>query len=376
MADLTGNQASAAVPIDSVAAAANPSSPPALERNFHSRCALLVDLNGPAIAESFGSSKIKAHLSTYRVAPHNPCVSVRLRFPLGHDITFCFPRGRYTSTNEPAGTETTKRFVGAQAISAQDLLVATGYPVYRLKFTYSELCDIERSEFCIGRHLEHFIQATYQDANRPPRGKLWPLFIDCVGFFVRVDQATEHVKGTKSLDASRITILAPYAANVDFQGKMCKKPEYDILKDMPQASTIDGSQGQENDIIIVVVGTTFPYPGFGFTAVTSRLNVLFTRQRCGPVIVGDTNMKGVVDVPEGKGKGKIKESDVVKCMLVHTPTGDTAYFKPTARLKRYRHLYTNKRVARVVVRSKDRCSDEAKSKGKDNAGIGEAITGV
>lgn len=286
------------------------------------------------------------------------------------------------------------RFAHDASISALEFLQASGYPVCRLTtqlrmanglfdwiadavykdvpFTYGECCDIDLPAFKIGRQLESFIARTYPDVARPPPGKLWPAFIDCVGSFVAVDKSTgsrlcrDQVKvaldfaaqlvRAESVDPAKITILAPYAANVSLISKMRKKPEYEVLKGLPNASTVDAYQGMENDIIIVVMGTAFPRPGFGFTAVQSRLNTLFTRQRCGLVIVGDIGMEGVVDVPNGKGKRKRKrktEASEVKAVAVETLSGDRVMVRPTALLKMYRSLYRNKRVGSVVVRDKD-----------------------
>ncbi|KAK2029201.1 hypothetical protein LX32DRAFT_693439 [Colletotrichum zoysiae] len=79
-------------------------------------------------------------------------------------------------------------------------------------------------EFSIGRELGESIQAMRQEMNRPPNGKLWPLFIDCKGSSVWVGKATgskecrDQVKvsadtaldfaNTKNTDATRNTILA------------------------------------------------------------------------------------------------------------------------------------------------------------------------
>ncbi|PKK39612.1 hypothetical protein CI102_15039, partial [Trichoderma harzianum] len=60
---------------------------------------------------------------------------------------------------------------------------------------------------------------------------------------------------------------------------MRKNAVYEALKGVPPASTVDSFQGQENDIIFVVMGTTYPRPRPGFTSQEQRLNVIFIR-RC------------------------------------------------------------------------------------------------
>ncbi|EHK15922.1 uncharacterized protein TRIVIDRAFT_9480, partial [Trichoderma virens Gv29-8] len=69
-----------------------------------------------------------------------------------------------------------------------------------------------------------------------------------------------------------------------------KKAAYEALKGIPPPSTVDSFQGQENDIVIVVMGTAHPKPGPGFTSHEQRLNVMLTRHRCGLVVVGDINV--------------------------------------------------------------------------------------
>lgn len=53
---------------------------------------------------------------------------------------------------------------------------------------------------------------------------------------------------------------------------------------MQPPTTVDSFQGQENDVVVVVMGTASPKPGPGFTSDSQRLNVMLTRQQCGLVI--------------------------------------------------------------------------------------------
>ncbi|KAF6807006.1 DNA helicase [Colletotrichum musicola] len=104
-------------------------------------------------------------------------------------------------------------------------------------------------------------------------------------------------------------------------------------------------------------------PGYGFTAQESRLNVLFTRQRCGLVIVGDIHMDGI----RGKGNAGGK----AKAVKVETITGDTMMMKPTALLKMYRSLHHNNRVGSVVVRGQDDGKGGDEWKGPEKGGQNE-----
>ncbi|KAF6844686.1 DNA helicase [Colletotrichum musicola] len=92
-----------------------------------------------------------------------------------------------------------------------EILIAAGYPVYRLKVqlrmanglfdwisdtiypdipsTCADSCNVDKPQFTIGHELEDFIQAKYLDVERPPKGKILPVFIDCVGSIVKQDQS-------------------------------------------------------------------------------------------------------------------------------------------------------------------------------------------
>ena len=239
------------------------------------------------------------------------------------------------------------RLVEDSKISPLEFLQASGIPVYRLltqlrmaegmydwlsdliysdvPFTYAASCNIDLPQFAVGRELEAYIQGKYPEETPPPAGKLWPVFVHCEGSRVYVDEITKskrsphqvkialdfalHFVKTKGVDPVRLAVIAPYAANVDLINRICKRPEYSALSTMKPAATVDSFQGQEGDIVFVIMGTAYPNPGPGFTSDESRLTVLISRQKCGLVVVGDINVTGVFegeDGGDGKGKGKGK----------------------------------------------------------------------
>lgn len=127
-----------------------------------------------------------------------------------------------------------------------------------------------------------------------PEGKLLPVFVHTPGSRVHTDEATGSKKSvdqvtialdfmvdlvkSKNIDTSKIGIISPYAANVELLDCIIrKKAAYEALKGIPPASTVDSFQGQENDIIFVVMGTAYPRPGPGFTSQEQRLNVMLTQ---------------------------------------------------------------------------------------------------
>ncbi|KAG7118005.1 DNA polymerase alpha-associated DNA helicase A like protein [Verticillium longisporum] len=211
-------------------------------------------------------------------------------------------------------------------ISALGFIQASGVPVFRLKcqlrmgkglfdiianeiypdvpFTYGASCDISLPGFSSGRLLEKYIHERFPKVSAPVEGTFSPIFINCPGsrvftdprsgsrkcpdqIKVALDFAVDLIK-TNHGKAEDIVVLSPYAANVEAIGHMRKKrPEYTAaLINMPESSTIDGYQGRENDIVIVVMGTS-KSTGPLFTSNENRLNVMFTRQRCGLVVVGE-----------------------------------------------------------------------------------------
>jgi hypothetical protein len=206
-------------------------------------------------------------------------------------------------------------------------------------------------------------------AMRPsPPGKLLPVFVHCENSYVYVDQrsgskmcrvqvqvgldiAVDLV--ARGIDPHHITVLSPYSANVELIGRRRRQPQYMALATMAPASTVDAFQGQENDIIIVVMGTAFPRPGPGFTADANRLNVLLTRQRCGLVVVGDVNIRKQVEGKDkdkdkdkadvkGRGKGKGKQRD--PNFLVISSTGEKHYLRAPMLQHIYRNMVEHGRV--------------------------------
>ncbi|KAK3290860.1 P-loop containing nucleoside triphosphate hydrolase protein [Chaetomium fimeti] len=212
-------------------------------------------------------------------------------------------------------------------ISPLSFLAASGLPVYRLRiqlriaeglfdwvaehlysevnFTYGPSCAIVRPQFQAGHVLERLLRS-YPGVRPSPPGKFLPVFLHCEGAYVHVDPRTGSKRcpdqveealrfaaklAGEGVNAAKITILSPYAANVELIRRMRKLPAYRSLMTMGDASTVDAFQGQENDIVIVVMGTAFPQPGPGFTTDPHRLNVLLTRQRCGLVVVGDIDIR-------------------------------------------------------------------------------------
>jgi hypothetical protein len=203
-------------------------------------------------------------------------------------------------------------FVGDGKMSAMAFLQATGLPTYRLNMQlrmaagmfdlvcgiiykgldmkYAPSCDIDRPEFETGRLLEAYIQEKYPgEATPPPQGKLSPVFLDCPGSKVFLNQLTGSKSSrdqviaaldfmidfatAKGVDPAKFILIAPYADNVELASRLRETSKYACLASMAPASTVDGFQGKEGDIVFVVMGTAHPFPGPGFTSDAQRLNV-------------------------------------------------------------------------------------------------------
>ncbi|KAI9166633.1 ATP-dependent helicase [Paramyrothecium foliicola] len=230
------------------------------------------------------------------------------------------------------------RHVADGRISALEFLLAAGIPAYRLHtqlrmaegmfnsvasliykdvpLKYGDDCVITSPRFRSGRLLENFMRQRYPNLRAPPPNTLLPIFVHCEGSRVWKDDMTGYqvcpdqcevaldladaFVRHMEIDASTIIMLAPYNANVACIRKLRRSSKYSAIAAMPKATTIDGFQGGEGDIIIAVMGTAHPQFGPGFTADTQRLNVLLTRQKAGLVVIGDIYV-GISE--DGKAKG-------------------------------------------------------------------------
>ncbi|KAL7906789.1 AAA domain-containing protein [Trichoderma velutinum] len=213
-------------------------------------------------------------------------------------------------------------------VSALLFFQASGIPK-RVTHVYATSCNIATASFDSGKALENYIQEKYPTVTSSPECKLLPVFIHAPGARVHTDDTTVSKRSndqptaaldfavdlvkSKNIDPSKIVVIAPYAANVDLLDYMIrKKPAYKELKGIPPPSTVDSFQGQENDIVIVVMGTA-PKPGPGFTTHEQRLNVMLTwhRFRCSrcSVVVDSMNVTGELVDDEGNDLSKANFND-------------------------------------------------------------------
>lgn len=206
-------------------------------------------------------------------------------------------------------------------------MVAAGmYP--EVPFKYGPNCDINLEQFAPGRALEKYLARKYSGLRAPPEGELTPVLLhrpDSVVWKdpksgsktcrdqvrVGLDFAADLVRESE-VEAAHIAIICPYKANVKLVEKWRKREKYGVLAGMQPCCTVDGFQGREAEIIVVIMGTSEKSRP-GFTCFEQRLNVLLTRQRSGLVIITDLYSvpkirDSLVDGGKAKkGKGKAEE---------------------------------------------------------------------
>ncbi|KXH48541.1 hypothetical protein CSAL01_12245 [Colletotrichum salicis] len=182
------------------------------------------------------------------------------------------------------------------------------YPTIPVR--YSPICNIDLPEFEIGHRLESHFRERFPELLAPAKGKFAPIFVHCKGTKVQMNPVTGSKRcpvqvrtalnlandfvTAESVEPSKLVILSPSKPNVELLNRWAGQ-KYPDLAGMRPASTINGYQGKESDIVFVVIRTKFRNPGPGFTQSRNRLNVLLTRQRCGLVIVGDINVVGPME---------------------------------------------------------------------------------
>lgn len=80
----------------------------------------------------------------------------------------------------------------------------------------------------------------------------------------------------KPVGVGNLTIIFPYAGNVDLTNQLLDSDEFAGLAAISPAATVDSFKGHEGDIVVLVMGTRAE-SGPGFTARVRRLNVMLTR---------------------------------------------------------------------------------------------------
>ncbi|KAM0264320.1 hypothetical protein ACHAQJ_000810 [Trichoderma viride] len=189
-------------------------------------------------------------------------------------------------------------------------------------FEYAPGCDPSLESHADGAKLEVFLKQRFPAISPPAPDTMEPVCVHCPGSFTWRNPST----GSKSnvmqcevalrllvdlvnvakVDPLHIGIIAPYKANVAIMERWIEqKSDYSVLRGMAPPATVDSYQGQEADIMCVILGTT-KTSGPGFTNKVNRLNVMLSRQKSGLIVVGDIKLAAFEQAQQQKGKGKGK----------------------------------------------------------------------
>lgn len=250
---------------------------------------------------------------------------------------------------------------------ANDLFGLSHREVYRdLPFEYGPRCDISLPDHTLGRKLEAYMQARHPELTPPATKTLAPIFVHCDRTFCHVDKATGSKSNRKQvklamdflvdlvgegIPPSNIVVICPYKANVEIIESWRKRqPKYEVLEPMPRAATVDSFQGQEGDIVVVVMGTTTAV-GPGFTKDENRLNVMLSRQKSGLVIFGDIAVGGkfIKEDPKTEADKKWQKKEESTGQLGVPKDGGLAWVKAAMLQNVYKNLAKRGRVVTMSL---------------------------
>ncbi|RKL38840.1 hypothetical protein BFJ72_g6970 [Fusarium proliferatum] len=252
--------------------------------------------------------------------------------PGGARDYFGDPTIQTTSEKEPGSENYYNRFAGDGQLSGLEFLQASGLPVFRLdtqvrmakgmydlaaQVFYPQLPlqyhqrdhNITNQQPDVGRELEAYVRMKYPKLRKPLGGILHqPLFIHRQNSTIYRDvdgsQACQEqdsavlsfVAGLvthSAIDPAQIVILTPWFANAALIERKRSQKRFELLKNMPEAATIESYRGREADIVVVVMSTTRD-TGPDITANEHLLITMLTRHKSGLAIFGDICTSGVI----------------------------------------------------------------------------------
>lgn len=242
------------------------------------------------------------------------------------------PTVQTTGEKEPGSENYYNRFAGDGQLSALKFLQASGFPVLRLDTQFrmaKGMYDLAAQVFYpqvplqyhqpdhnmteqqpdVGRKLEAYVRMKYPKSRKPPVGILnQPLFIHRQNSTIYKDvdgsQACQEQDSAvlsfiaglvthSAIDPAQIVILTPWYANAALIERKRNQKRFELLKNMPEAATIESYRGREADIVVVVMSTTRD-TGPDITANEHLLITMVTRHKSGLVIFGDICTSGVI----------------------------------------------------------------------------------
>ncbi|KAF9772331.1 hypothetical protein IL306_009964 [Fusarium sp. DS 682] len=241
------------------------------------------------------------------------------------------PIVRSVSEKEPASENYYNRFAKDGQISGLEFLQASGLPVFRLdtqvrtvkgmydlasEIFYPELplryhtsLAMEDKRLDVGRELEAYARMKYPELRKPPEDiRHQPIFVHRQDSTIYQDsdgsQACQEqdsavlsfIAGLVThsvIEPAQIVILTPWAANATLIERKRSQKKFELLKNMPEATTIESYRGREADIVFIVMSTTRD-TGPSITTDEQLLITMLTRHKSGLVIFGDICASGVI----------------------------------------------------------------------------------
>ncbi|QGI70925.1 hypothetical protein CEK27_003254 [Fusarium fujikuroi] len=222
------------------------------------------------------------------------------------------PTVQTTGEKEPGSENYYNRFAGDGQLSGLEFLQASGLPVLRLDTQFrmaKGMYDLAAQVF----YPQVPLQCHQPDHNmaeqQPDVGR------ELEAYFIHRQNSTiyKDVDGSQAcqeqdsavlsfiaglvthsaIDPAQIVILTPWYANAALIERKRNQKRPELLKDMPEAATIESYRGKESDIVVVVMSTTRD-TGPDITAKGLSLITMLPRHKSGLVIFGDICTSGVI----------------------------------------------------------------------------------
>ncbi|KAF5249312.1 hypothetical protein FANTH_5393 [Fusarium anthophilum] len=217
------------------------------------------------------------------------------------------PTIQTTGEKEPGSENYYNRFAGDGQLSGLKFLQASGLPVFRLdtqvrmaKGMYDLAAQVFYPQLPLQYHQpDHNIADQQPDVGRELEAYNSTIYKDVDGSQACQEQDSAVLSFVAGLvthsviDPEQIVILTPWFANAVLIERKRNQKRFELLKNMPEAATIESYRGREADIIVVVMSTTRD-TGPDITANEHLLITMLTRHKSGLVIFGDICTSGVI----------------------------------------------------------------------------------
>ncbi|KLO97152.1 uncharacterized protein LW93_3125 [Fusarium fujikuroi] len=205
------------------------------------------------------------------------------------------PTVQTTGEKEPGSENYYNRFAGDGQLSGLEFLQASGLPVLRLDTQFrmaKGMYDLAAQVF----YPQVPLQCHQPDHNMAEQQTDVGRELEAYACQEQDSAVLSFIAGLvthSAIDPAQIVILTPWYANAALIERKRNQKRPELLKDMPEAATIESYRGKESDIVVVVMSTTRD-TGPDITANEHSLITMLTRHKSGLVIFGDICTSGVI----------------------------------------------------------------------------------